>query len=144
MKSLAAALISGTLFGIGLTLSDMVNPARVLAFLDVAGAWDPSLALVLAGATGVTVLSFRSILRRRHPLFGGQFRLPTRTDIDGELLLGAGLFGIGWGLVGLCPGPAFTALLLGRWEIGVFLTSMIAGMLVHTALQRVPRPMTNS
>jgi len=139
MKALAVALIAGLVFGIGLTISDMINPARVLAFLDVSGAWDPTLALVLLGATGVTALGFRMILRRQRPMFGSQFRLPSRKEVDVPLVWGAGLFGIGWGMVGLCPGPAFGVLLLGHWETYVFFPAMIAGMLTHAALQRAPR-----
>ncbi len=128
MIRLAAAVISGLVFGLGLAISGMVNPAKIIGFLDVAGDWDPSLAVVLAGATGVTMLTFRYILKRDQPLLDLQFHLPTRTDVDYMLVLGAGLFGIGWGIVGFCPGPVYTTLLMGRWETWVFFAAMIGGM----------------
>jgi len=128
MIQLAAAVISGLVFGLGLAISGMVNPAKIIGFLDIAGDWDPSLAVVLAGATGVTVLTFRYILKRDQPLLDLQFHLPARTDVDFTLIFGAGLFGIGWGIVGFCPGPAYTTLLLGRWETWVFFAAMIGGM----------------
>ena len=131
MKALAAAILSGLVFGLGVTISGMNNPEKVLDFLDVAGNWDPSLALVLAAATGTAGLSFRYILKRRCPIFGTKFHLPLSNDIEFRLVLGAGIFGIGWGIVGLCPGPAFTTLLLGRWEAYVFLAAMIAGMICY-------------
>jgi uncharacterized membrane protein YedE/YeeE len=128
MIQLAAAVVSGLVFGLGLAISGMVNPAKITGFLDVAGAWDPSLALVLAGATGVTVLTFRYILKRERPILDRDFHLPTRTDVDAMLVVGAGLFGIGWGIVGFCPGPVYTTLLMGRWETWVFFAAMIGGM----------------
>ena len=128
MIQLAATVISGLIFGLGLAVSGMVNPAKITGFLDIAGDWDPSLALVLAGATGVTVVTFRYILKRERPILDRDFHLPTRTDVDSGLVVGAGLFGIGWGIVGFCPGPVYTTLLLGRWETWVFFAAMIAGM----------------
>jgi uncharacterized membrane protein YedE/YeeE len=128
MKRLAAATVTGLVFGFGLTISGMGNPAKVLGFLDVAGNWDPSLALVLVGATGVTILIFRIILKRHRPVLDSRFHLPTRTDVDPALVLGAGIFGIGWGIAGFCPGPVYTTLLQGRWETWVFFAAMIAGM----------------
>jgi len=128
MIQLAAAVISGLVFGLGLAISGMVNPAKITGFLDVAGDWDPSLAFVLASATGVTVLTFRYILKRERPILDKGFHLPTRTDVDSPLIVGAGLFGIGWGIVGFCPGPVYTTLLMGRWETWVFFAAMIAGM----------------
>ena len=104
------ALLSGTLFGLGLVVSGMVNPAKVLAFLDVAGNWDPTLAFVMLGALAVTTPAFRVVLKRRGPWFANRFALPTKSDLEPRLVLGAALFGIGWGLAGLCPGPAVTAL----------------------------------
>lgn len=128
MIQLAAAIISGLVFGLGLAISGMVNPAKITGFLDIAGDWDPSMGLVLAGATGVTVLTFRYILKRERPILDKDFHLPTRTDVDSMLVVGAGLFGIGWGIVGFCPGPVYATLLMGRWETWVFFVAMIAGM----------------
>jgi len=131
MRLFVAAILSGLVFGLGVTISGMNNPEKVLDFLDIAGNWDPSLALVLAAATGIAGLSFRYILKRRCPIFGTKFHLPLSNDIEFRLVLGAGIFGIGWGIVGLCPGPAFTTLLLGHWEAYVFLAAMIAGMICY-------------
>lgn len=128
---LLAALASGLLFGFGLSLSGMLDPARVRGFLDVTGAWDPSLAFVLAGA--VTVAGLGTLLRRRmaRPVFAGRFELPVKTAIDRRLVAGSALFGIGWGLVGLCPGPAVASLTLGLAPTFFFVAAMVAGMLVH-------------
>lgn len=123
-----SALLAGLIFGLGLVISEMVNPAKVLAFLDILGAWDPSLAFVMGGALIVTAIGYRLILTRPQPIFAGQFRVPTRRDIDGRLAFGAILFGAGWGLVGLCPGPAIAALSFGGLELWVFLGAMAAGM----------------
>lgn len=122
-----ATLISGVVFGLGLTVSQMTNPDKVLAFLDVGGAWDPSLLLVLAGAVTVTVVAFRFVLKRPQPIFDKRFYLPTRKSIDRKLLGGSAVFGVGWGLVGLCPGPAITSLAFGNSESFIFLGAMIAG-----------------
>ena len=128
---LLAALASGLLFGFGLSLSGMLDPARVRGFLDVTGAWDPSLAFVLAGA--VTVAGLGTLLRRRmaRPVFAERFELPVKTTIDRRLVAGSALFGIGWGLVGLCPGPAVASLTLGLAPTFFFVVAMVAGMLVH-------------
>lgn len=103
-------LLSGLLFGLGLAVSNMVNPQRVLAFLDIFGVWDPTLAFVMGGALLVTVPGFFLVLRRKQPLFSERFSLPLQANIDKSLILGALLFGLGWGLSGLCPGPAIAAL----------------------------------
>lgn len=116
------------IFGIGLVISGMVDPAKVLNFLDVAGSWDPSLAFVMAGAVTVTMAGYRVVLARPKPLFAPEFQLPTRREIDARLLLGAGLFGVGWGLAGFCPGPALTALGLGAPGTLAFVPAMLAGM----------------
>lgn len=121
------ALTAGLLFGLGLAISQMVNPAKVLNFLDVAGHWDPTLALVMGGALLITIPAFRWVLKRPAPLLDGRFHLPTRTDVDGRLIAGAALFGIGWGLGGLCPGPAVAATLSGAGSVLVFLAAMLAG-----------------
>ncbi len=121
------ALLSGVLFGLGLTVSHMTNPDKVLAFLDVGGAWDPSLILVMGGAVAVTVVAFRFILKRPEPIFERRFYIPTRAAIDRRLLGGAAVFGVGWGLVGFCPGPAITSLAFGHTESFIFVGAMIAG-----------------
>lgn len=130
MTRLLAALGAGVLFGFGLGLSQMVNPAKVLAFLDVAGDWDPSLALVMAGALIVTLPAFRWVLRREKPLSAPAFALPTRTAIDARLLGGSALFGVGWGLVGFCPGPVVASLAYGMPASLIFLLALIIGALL--------------
>jgi len=132
----AIALICGALFGGGLVVSDMVNPARVLAFLDLAGEWDPSLAWVMGGALVPTALAYRWLARRQRPLFAEASELPPRGRIDASLVLGALLFGVGWGLVGLCPGPALAALVTLRPAVLVFVAAMLAGMALHRGLHR--------
>lgn len=130
MLRVLAALIAGMLFGVGFVVSAMINPAKVLAFLDVAGAWDPSLALVMAGAVAVTFAGYRLAFRRGRPLFEPDFSLPTRTDLDARLIGGAAVFGAGWGLAGFCPGPAIAGLALGAAEPYVFVAAMAAGMIL--------------
>jgi uncharacterized membrane protein YedE/YeeE len=125
---IVAALLSGLLFGAGLFISGMTNPAKVLGFLDVAGTWDPSLAFVMGGALAVNALAFAATRRRARPLFAEKFALPTLRELDVDLLSGAGLFGVGWGLVGLCPGPALASLLRGDPQIYAFVAAMTAGM----------------
>lgn len=136
MKSALIALLSGTLFGFGLAWSGMTNPGRVAAFLDVTGAWDATLLLVMASALAVTTLAFRFILRRPSPLFAVRFRLPTRTRIDVPLLAGASAFGVGWGLGGLCPGPALAGLVSGAPLLALFVTAMIAGQWLAARFER--------
>lgn len=131
VMQLILSLASGVLFALGLALSQMVNPAKVLNFLDVAGAWDPTLALVMGGGLLVTVPAFHFILKRRHPLFAKAFYLPTKKDIDIKLVSGAAIFGVGWGLAGLCPGPAITALASGLLPVVGFVAAMAGGMLLH-------------
>jgi len=130
------ALLSGTLFGLGLVVSGMVNPAKVIAFLDVAGNWDPTLAFVMLGALAVTAPAFRVVLKRGHPWFANRFALPTKTDLEPRLVLGAALFGIGWGLAGLCPGPAVAALVTARGDIVLFVAAMLAGTLICDWVER--------
>jgi hypothetical protein len=129
--TLVAALLSGVVFGAGLALSGMTNPAKVLAFLDVAGAWDPTLAFVMGGALAVNALAFAWTRRRTAPLFAAAFSLPTARDLDPALLGGAALFGVGWGLVGLCPGPALASLVRGVPEVWGFVAAMVVGMLAR-------------
>ncbi|MEC9341128.1 MAG: DUF6691 family protein [Pseudomonadota bacterium] len=126
LKLLAIALV-GALFGIGLVIAQMVDPAKVLAFLDPLGGWDPSLALVMGGGLVVTLLAFPLILRRGAPLLETRFHLPEKRTVDGSLLGGAILFGLGWGLAGYCPGPALTALGFGWTEPWLFVAAMAAG-----------------
>jgi hypothetical protein len=124
-------LFGGTLFGLGLTVSGMVNPQKVIGFLDVAGDWDPTLAFVMGGALLVAIPAFRLILRRSHPILAEEFELPIKKDVDGPLLGGAALFGIGWGLAGFCPGPAVTALASGLLPVFAFVAAMVVGMAAY-------------
>jgi uncharacterized membrane protein YedE/YeeE len=130
MARILASLGAGLLFGLGLAVSQMVNPAKVLAFLDVAGAWDPSLALVMAGAVAVTWGGYRLVLDRPGPILAEAFQLPTRSDIDIRLIAGAAIFGLGWGLAGLCPGPAIASIAYLQTESFYFLPAMFAGLFI--------------
>lgn len=135
MARVALALVAGALFGFGLSLSGMVNPARVSGFLDVASDdWDPSLMFVLGGAVMVAVpgVLLRHFFAR--PILDESFSLPTKTRVDRPLILGSAIFGLGWGLAGFCPGPALSALALGLMPVVLFVGAMIAGMLVHDRL----------
>lgn len=134
------AFLAGLLFAAGLGVGGMTQPAKVVGFLDIAGNWDPSLALVMLGAIVVHATAVRGILRRRAPLFGARFALPTRRDVDARLVAGAALFGAGWGLVGYCPGPAVTALGGGVPVAAVFVPAMVAGMWLFRALFEGPEP----
>lgn len=129
-------MIAGLVFGLGLVVSEMVNPAKVLGFLDLFGNWDPSLALVMGGALAVTAIGYRLVLRQSQPVFADRFHVPTTREIDSRLAAGAVLFGVGWGLVGLCPGPAIAALSFGGAPILVFLTAMAAGMALFELIDR--------
>lgn len=129
MTQLAVAFLAGLLFAVGLIVSGMSNPAKVLNFLDIAGTWDPTLAVVMGGALLVTFPTFGWVLSRSAPLLCEQFQLPTRTRIDVQLLLGSAIFGLGWGLAGLCPGPALTSLATTAKPVVMFVAAMIAGML---------------
>jgi uncharacterized membrane protein YedE/YeeE len=129
MKQNLIALLSGLLFGFGLSLSQMIDRDRVLGFLDVSGAWDPTLLFVLGGAVGVTIIAFRFVLRLPQPIWATKFYLPTKKDIDLPLIIGAGIFGIGWGIAGYCPGPSVTALVLGIANPVLFLIAFIIGSL---------------
>jgi uncharacterized membrane protein YedE/YeeE len=124
------ALGAGTIFGLGLAISEMFNPLKVKAFLDVAGDWDPSLILVMGSAVAVTFVAFWVILRQPKPVLASRFEIPTRQDLDRKLIGGAAVFGVGWGLVGLCPGPALSALAYGHTETVVFVGAMLAGLAV--------------
>lgn len=131
-----AALAAGILFGLGLAVSQMTNPTKVLAFLDVAGAWDPSLAVVMAAALAVFFAAFRIAQGRPAPLLADAFTLPTRREIDAPLVAGSVLFGAGWGLAGLCPAPAITALISGQRKAFLFLGAMLIGMLIYRLTTR--------
>ncbi len=130
------ALLAGALFGLGLAVSQMINPAKVIAFLDVTGRWDPTLAFVMGGAVAVTWLTFRVVLKRSRPWFAERFSLPTKSDIDPRLIGGGVLFGIGWGLSGLCPGPALAALVTAQSSVFVFVAAMLAGAALYGVLDR--------
>ena len=132
----------GLVFGLGLLLSGMSDPAKVLNFLDLrgiaAGNWDPSLAFVMAGAVAVAFAGFRLVLRRSRPLFGEKFHLPTGRELDFRILSGPAIFGIGWGLAGFCPGPALTALGFGSGAAFIFVAAMLGGMWLARFIERLP------
>jgi uncharacterized membrane protein YedE/YeeE len=130
------ALLAGVLFGAGLTVSDMVNPERVQNFLDIAGSWDPTLMFVMGGALAVALPGYRLVLGRPAPLSASAFHLPAARDVDGRLIGGAALFGIGWGLAGICPGPAFADIVTFAPGVFVFIAAMLAAMIaVRTVRQ---------
>lgn len=133
---LLASLLCGFVFGCGLLISGMVSPTKVLAFLDVFGDWDPSLAVVMAAAVTVTWIGFRIAARPGTPFFAGKCEWPTKTTIDAPLASGAVLFGVGWGLAGLCPGPAVVNLATLSPAVQVFVAAMIAGMALHDLWRR--------
>jgi uncharacterized membrane protein YedE/YeeE len=135
--SLIAALASGLVFGIGLILSGMTDPGKVIGFLDLAGRWDPSLALVMAGAILVGFLAFALAGRRGTTFLGGALHLPQRRDVDNRLVGGSLLFGIGWGLAGFCPGPALVSFASGVDQAAVFVAAMLAGMALFHAAERL-------
>lgn len=136
MRTWIAAFACGLLFGFGLMISGMTQPAKVLGFLDLFGSWDPSLALVMAGALIVSGLGY-AFAKKRTPLLASQCQWPTKTAIDPPLLIGAALFGAGWGLVGLCPGPALADLATLSPALIVFVVAMVAGMAAHDYWQRL-------
>lgn len=134
---LLVSLAVGLLFGLGLIISGMANPAKVLGFLDLAGPWDPSLALVMAGAIAVGAVGFGVAGRRERSWLGSPMRLPSNRAIDRRLVIGALLFGAGWGLAGFCPGPAVVALGAGYWQAGVFVAAMLVGMALYEVAERL-------
>jgi len=142
-----SALAAGLLFGAGLGLSDMINPARVLAFLDVAGRWDPTLAFVMSGAVLASAIGYLASRRLRAPLLEKRFFIPEARELDGRLVGGAALFGIGWGLVGFCPGPAVASLVFGPisglWQPWLFVGAMAVGMLLQRRLAAPRTPMAS-
>ncbi|MFT4582539.1 MAG: putative membrane protein YedE/YeeE [Gammaproteobacteria bacterium] len=121
------ALVTGVIFGLGLAISQMMNPEKVLGFLDIAGNWDPSLAFVMGGGVFVTLLTFRRVLRLPKPLLGERFAVPDNDKIDKQLISGAVIFGLGWGAAGYCPGPAIAALATGSLEPVIFLAAFLVG-----------------
>ncbi len=132
------AVMTGLVFGIGISISGMIDPAKVLNFFDVAGTWDPSLAFVMGGALLVTFFGYRLAWQREAPLFGKRFEVPTSTVIDGKLVGGSALFGIGWGIAGFCPGAAIPALGTGRWEVALFLVAVVVGFFLRRLVAPVP------
>lgn len=126
-----AALMSGLIFGFGLSLSGMLDPVRVRGFLDPFGAWNPSLIFVLGGAVAVAMAAVVIMRRLPHPVLDTTFRVPTTAEVDARLIVGSALFGIGWGMAGLCPGPAVTSLSLGLPSVAAFVLAMLIGMIVH-------------
>jgi uncharacterized membrane protein YedE/YeeE len=132
---LLIAFIVGLVFGIGLIVSGMTNPAKVQGFLDLAGRWDPSLAFVMGGAIAVGLLAFRLAGRRERSLLGGVMRLPTASQVDRRLVLGGLAFGVGWGLAGYCPGPALASAALGG-KVLIFVAAMVAGMALFELIER--------
>jgi uncharacterized membrane protein YedE/YeeE len=136
MIKLILALIAGIIFGLGLSVSQMINPDKVLGFLDISGNWDPSLALVMAGALAVAIPGFKWARRHDTPLLGSRFHITNKSRLDKPLLSGAALFGIGWGMTGYCPGPAFASLALGNQEAVIMVVSIYAGFWVAGLLNR--------
>jgi uncharacterized membrane protein YedE/YeeE len=136
MAQIASAFAVGIIFAFGLAVSEMINPARVIGFLDVSGRWDPTLLLVMAGALAVTVPIFPVILHRSKPFLAAQFSLPTKTQVDLPLLFGAATFGAGWGLAGFCPGPALAALASGSPKVILFVIAMLLGQWLASRLEQ--------
>ena len=139
--SIVTSLFAGLVFGVGLILSGMANPAKVLAFLDLAGSWDPSLALVMIGAIAVGSVGFAVARRRTTSFLGLALKLPSARDIDARLVGGSLLFGAGWGIAGFCPGPALVALGMGELKAAVFVAAMLVGMGAFAMLQRRSAPL---
>lgn len=132
---LTISYLIGLVFGVGISISGMANPAKVLNFFDIAGIWDPSLAFVMGGALIVTFIGYRFVLKRPAPVMAATFQLPTRKDFDMPLIGGSAVFGIGWGIAGFCPGGALPALGTGRSEVFVFFAALIAGIFAAKLLQ---------
>lgn len=139
MKTNLASFACGIVFALGLGISGMTRPSKVIGFLDIAGAWDLSLAFVMVGAIGVYFIAFRLTRMMRAPLLAPRFAIPKRNDLDAPLILGAALFGAGWGLGGFCPGPAITSLASGALPVAIFVASMAAGIYLHTIVSNALR-----
>ena len=135
-KQNIVALMTGIVFGIGLGIAQMIDPNKIQNFLDLAGTWDASLMLVLGAALAISFFAVRAILKQKSPRFATRFSLPTKPNVDRSLLIGATLFGIGWGMAGYCPGPVFAALALNSWEPIIFLLTMTAGFILHRIVVR--------
>lgn len=135
MNKVLSALLAGVIFGIGLTLSGMIDPNKVVGFLDVTGNWDPSLMFVLGGAVLTTALAYRFIFAQGKPMFDNNFHLPTALKLDRKLVFGSVLFGIGWGLIGYCPGPAVASIGFRPEEPLIVVVSMLAGLLLYKAVE---------
>ncbi len=125
----AFAFVSGLIFSLGLVISQMINPAKVIGFLDVSGEWDPSLLLVMGSALVVTMAGYKLVFGRQQPMLDEGFHLPVNRVVDHRLLVGAALFGVGWGLAGFCPGPALSSLVLGDMQTVSFIAAMMVGMI---------------
>lgn len=134
--SLLFSLLAGLIFGLGLIVAGMANPAKVLGFLDIGGLWDPSLALVMAAAVAIATLGFAWAKKRKTSLLGQPLQLPTATRVDRRLMGGSMLFGIGWGLAGICPGPALVLLGAGIYKGVIFTAAMVAGMAIFSLIER--------
>jgi len=137
---LVVLYLIGLVFGIGISISGMANPAKVLNFFDVAGTWDPSLAFVMGGALITTFIGYRFVLKRPAPLMDGMFHLPTKTDLDARLIGGSAVFGIGWGISGFCPGGALPALGTGNLNVIAFVAALVAGMAAARYAQNLTPP----
>lgn len=138
MARYLSVVAAGLIFGFGLALSGMTKASKVLGFLDVTGDWDPSLLFVLGGAVVISAIAFRFVLRRPAPLFEEKFNLPTAKSVDRPLVVGAVIFGIGWGIGGYCPGPGIALLAAPGWEAWVFISAMLFGAFLHKAFARSP------
>ncbi|EEP91275.1 DUF6691 family protein [Yersinia kristensenii] len=138
--NLLFSLLAGLVFGLGLIVAGMANPAKVLGFLDISGLWDPSLALVMAAAVAIAILGFGWAKKRKTSLRGQPLQLPTSTRIDRRLIGGSVLFGIGWGLAGICPGPALVLLGAGIYQGVIFAAAMVAGMAIFSLIERYRQP----
>ena len=139
LRKLLPPLVSGTVFGAGLTIGGMTDPARVRGFLDIFGKWDPTLAFVMGGALAVMAVAWRIQRRMTRPIFAETFSLPDRQDLDPKLVTGAALFGVGWGIAGICPGPAVASLSLVPGQVLPFLAAMIAGMALYRFIETAPK-----
>jgi uncharacterized membrane protein YedE/YeeE len=140
MKYSVTSLLAGLIFGLGLMVSGMANPEKVLGFLDIAGLWDPSLAFVMGGAIIVGLVAFAVARRRTLSVLGFTIKMPANNRIESRLVIGSMMFGIGWGIAGFCPGPALVALGAGEIKAVVFVASMVAGMMAFEVIERIKRP----
>jgi len=133
---LVTAYIAGLVFGVGISISGMANPAKVINFFDIAGTWDPSLAFVMGGALIVALIGYRLVFKTDRPLLEPAFILPVKTDLDTRLIGGSAIFGIGWGLAGFCPGGALPVLVSGGWLVVLFVAAVVAGMAIVRFIER--------